>query len=150
MNVFSPIKHFWVEDTLHFQSQCSGSSAKCIKKVHRKPSVHQCSNKTFWYCSFVREYRIWEIIRSFCLAQTLFWSLQLQPAAWSASWLIMIQAPSYGPIEDSRQKPDQWNILFNDVFSLNWKVGLAWSLDCSLHARERRHVNCCPWWSMMP
>ena len=28
-------------------------------------------------------------------------------AAWTASWLTMIQTPSYGPSEDSPQKPDQ-------------------------------------------
>ena len=46
-------------------------------------------------------------------------------AAWSASRLTTIQTPSYGPSEDSRQKPDQRNILFNPIFSLKCEVGVA-------------------------
>ena len=57
-------------------------------------------------------------------------------AAWSASWLAMLQTPSYNPSEDSQQKPEQLNIFFNQIFSLKslvkCEVGVAWSLKGKL------------------
>ena len=45
--LFETTMLFWLVDTHHFQSQCSGSSSKWILLVYREPNVQQCTNKTF-------------------------------------------------------------------------------------------------------
>ena len=68
----------------------------------------------------------------------------------AAFWLRMMPNPSYCPSQDIPQTQELWNIFLNEIFCLECEVEVSWWREANLHKLLRRHVDCCPWWSLMP
>ena len=117
------LHHSW------FRLQCCGSLAKLILKGLWVPNVHHYNNISFWQCDFVRECRIWEIIKDIDLGQKLFgpmWQLQKQLHGWKFARIL----PTAPVKMDRKSRINETKYLMKFSF---WSVILR-SLDLSRSA----------------
>jgi hypothetical protein len=131
----------WHIETLSFQFMCPESAAKWILKVLWAPNKPISDAKAFWCCDMVAACVMQEIIYEIHLGQMLFGSLWQQHDRMCCWLFIRILSTSTVKMFDK-----SW---INETFSL---MNYSWFdlAACSMTRSERRDVNCCPWWSLMP